>query len=143
MVFLLACWSYTAVTAQAQSEATPKTVADKTAEIKILLKERRDTLQKVVESLVAPFQNVRIDFRSLAQAERDLLRATLEVEDGPETRLAALRKYHEIAEAVLKYAERQFKVGTVSQVDVLQAKAGVLEAKIELLREELKAKPGK
>jgi hypothetical protein len=143
VVLLLVGWFCAAGVARAQPKETSKTAADKTAEIKTLLKERRDTLQKVVERLVAQFQNVRVDFRSLAQAERELLRATLEVDDGPEARLAALRKYHESSEAVFKFAEGQLKVGTVNQVEVLQAKAIMLEAKIELLREELKAKPRK
>jgi outer membrane protein TolC len=129
-------------TARAQPEA-PQTVADKKAEIKTLLKERRDTLQKAVGLLVELYRRGAVDLRSIAQAEREALRATLEVDDGPEARLAALKKYHENAIAVLKFSEEGFKAGRSSQVEVLQAKAIMLEAKIELLREEVKAKPGK
>ena len=130
-------------TAQAQSAPKPQGSPDKAAEIKILLKERQETLKKVVDALVAQYQAGIVDFQSVFHAERDLLRATLDLDDSPETRMAALREQLKMAENFAKLAEARFERGGVTQVDVLRAKAGVLEARIELVREELKAKPSK
>jgi outer membrane protein TolC len=129
--------------ARAQPEPKPQVSLDKAAEIKTLLRERRDSLKRMVVLLVTQFQVGRGDSRSLFEAERDFLRATLDLDESTEARIAALRDHLKLAEDFAKYAEARLKTGTVSQVDVLWANVGLLEARIELLREELKAKPGK
>jgi len=48
-----------------------------------------------------------------------------------------------MAEDFAKFAQDAFERGTTSKVEALRAKTVVLEARIELLREESKAKPGK
>jgi outer membrane protein TolC len=143
LLIVLATWICTSNSAHAQPAATPEKDKDKAAEIKTLLKERRDTLQEFVKYLVAQAENGRIDFFAVVQAKREALRATLEVDEAPEVRLAALKDYLETAKASLKLAEQGFKAGQVSQVDALKAKAIVLEAQIELLREESKTKQSK
>jgi hypothetical protein len=86
---------------------------------------------------------VTLNFQSIFQAERDLLRATVDLDDSPEVRVVALRDQLKMAEEFAKVAEAQLKDGVLSPADAMQAKALVLEARIELLREELKAKLGK
>jgi len=143
LLFLLAAWICNTRTAHAQSAATPEKEKDEATELKALLKERRDTLQKVLDFSIDLVRRGRGDLQAVVQAEHEALRATLEVDEEPQVRLAMLKKYYENAKAFLKLAEKGIELGRVSQVDVLKAKAVVLEAQIELLREELKAKQSK
>ena len=143
LLIVLTTWSCTSNSAQAQAPATSEQDKDKAVEIKKLLKERRDTLQKVVSMLVEQYRAGFTDFQALAHVEREAFRAALEFEEESEARLAVLKKHHEQAEAVLKYVEEAFKGGRTNEVTVLRAKSFALEAQIELLREELKAKQNK
>jgi hypothetical protein len=133
----------TAGTAQAQSEPQPQGVADKAKEIKALLKERRDTLNMVADLSVALYKVGVADISRVFQVQRDALRAMLDVEEDPAARITMLRDFLKVAQAVAKIAEQRVNSRTRAQDEVLQAKALVLEVRIELLREELKAKPGK
>ena len=143
LLIALATWICTSNSALAQPAATPEKDKDKAAKIKTLLKERRDTLQKVADIYVEQYKVGVVDFQAVAHFQHEAFRAALEVEEEPEARLAVLKKFHEHAKAVLKYVEDAFKGGRINQVDVLKAKAVVLEVQIELLREELKAKQSK
>jgi outer membrane protein TolC len=143
LLFSLSTWICTAHTAQAQSVATPEKDKDKAAEIKTLLKERRDTLQEVVKQVIEMYTQGAIVFVAVAQVENEAFKATLEFAEGSEARLAALKKHYETRKAILRIAEGRFKAGQDNQLGALQAKALVLEAQIELLREESKAKQSK
>jgi hypothetical protein len=143
LLLLLAAWICTTRTAHAQSVETPKKEKDKAAELKTLLKERRDTLQKVLDSSIDLARRGRGGLQAVVEAEREALRATLEVDEEPEVRLAMLKKCNEHAKEFFKIAEMGFENGRVSQVDLLKMKALALEAQIELLREELRAKKSK
>jgi outer membrane protein TolC len=143
LLFLLAAWIGTIGIARAQTAATSEKDKDKVGEIKTLLKERRDTLQKVVGIYVEQYREGRTNFYTVAHAECEAFRAALEVDESPEARLAMLKQHLESAKAFLQYAEEGTKAGRGSQLDALNAKAIVLEAQIELLREELKAKQSK
>jgi hypothetical protein len=79
----------------------------------------------------------------LTLAEHEALKADLEVDEGPEARLATFKNHYEVRKGILKFAEDRFKAGQDNQLGVLQAEAFMLEAQIELLREELKAKQSK
>jgi outer membrane protein TolC len=117
---------------------------DKAAELKKLLRERRDTLAEVVKVLQEQYKAGRVmDFAKLAQAQREAAKAALDAADTPKERLAALTDFQKVAEANLRLAEAQVQAGFGAPTDVLQAKALLLEARIEILREELKAKPAK
>jgi hypothetical protein len=83
----LACLLCAGATVQAQS----KEASDKAAEIRTLLRERRDLLVKGVAMLTAQYQQGTVDFNTIAQSERDLLRATLDLDEGPEKRTAAIQ----------------------------------------------------
>jgi len=131
-------------TARAQPEPKPEGSADKAAEIKILIKQRREALKTILDLLVAQARTGRgVDFHSVFKTQRELLQATLDLDESPEARMEALRDQLKIAQEFAKLTEAGLEIGTVSQVDALRAKVGVLEARIELLREELKAKTGK
>jgi outer membrane protein TolC len=143
LLIVLATWICTSNSAHTQPAATPQKDKDKAAEIKTLLKERRETLQTIVDSYLDLLKTGRGSFEPVLQAKREALRATLEIDEAPEVRLAALKDYLETAKASLNLAEDGFKLRRISVVEVLKAKAIMLEAQIELLREESKTKQGK
>lgn len=64
LLFVLATWICTTSTALTQSPTTPEKDKDKVAEIKTLLKERRDTLQKVASYLVEQYRQGVTDFQA-------------------------------------------------------------------------------
>jgi outer membrane protein TolC len=113
--------------------------SDKNAEIKKLLKERHDELTKAVELLTIQYREGRVKFETLAQAQRDALKASVDLYDSSRERIAALRKFLEAVTQMHDMTDAMFKVGQVTRVAVHQARAIVLEVRIELSREELKA----
>jgi outer membrane protein TolC len=143
LVPVLGWFLCTGPAAQAQSKPPARGESDQAAEIKKLLKERRDALQEVVKLLMAQYRAGAAGFVGLAQAERDLLKATLDLSDDPKERRAALEEFQKIAVEIVRLTEALVRVGGTTRVDVLQARTVVLEVRIELLREELKTKPRK
>jgi outer membrane protein TolC len=129
--------------AQAQREPEPKEASDKAAETRTLLKERHTLLTKIVAHVTARYQAGATDFTGVAQAQRDLLRATLELEEDLEKRIALLQGNEKTAKEAVEVADRKYKSGQSPEVDVLQAKVVLLEVQIELLREKAKLKPRK
>jgi outer membrane protein TolC len=129
--------------AQAQPKPEPKGAAEKAAEIKTLLKERHMLLTKVVAQVTDQFKNGALEFTTVAQAQRDLLRATLDLEEDLEKRIALLQEGEKLAKGTVAIAETRFKSGQGRECDVLQAKVMLLEVQIALLREEGKIKPQK
>ena len=92
---------------------------------------------------MAQYKSGQADFQRVAWRAAGFLKATLDLPQPLEKRLAALQKSRELAEATVKVAEAQFDVGKASKADVLEAQAALLEARIELLREQGKARPRK
>ena len=78
-------------------------------------------------------------FETLAQAQRDALKACVDLYDSSKERIAALRKFLEAVTQMYDMTDAMFKAGQVTKVAAHQARAIVLEVRIELLREELKA----
>jgi outer membrane protein TolC len=113
--------------------------SDKNAEIKKLLKERYDELTKAVDILTNQYGQGTVEFETLAHAQRDALKAGVDLADSPNKRIAAIRKLLEAETQAYDITERLFKAGRVTIIAVYQARAIVLEGRIELLREELKA----
>jgi hypothetical protein len=116
---------------------------DKADEIKTLLKEKCDLLEKAMLILTKQYHDGTIPFTALAQVERDAVRATLDLDEGPEKRLAALKKLQKNAEDTVSIAETNLKLGLTTGADLLQAKALLLEVRIEVLRNKQKAKSSK
>jgi outer membrane protein TolC len=108
-----------------------------------LLKERCDLLGEAVRLLSAQWKRGTVDFSRIAQAERDYLKATLDLHDSPNERLAALKKVKQIAEDLVAVTEARFKAGTATAIDLHQARAELLKIRIELLRAEKKGESSK
>jgi outer membrane protein TolC len=128
---------------QAQPASDPKRGPEKAAEIKTMLNDRHDLLKEVVARVVAQYKVGVADFARVAQAERDLLRATLELEEDLGKRIALLQEGEKTAKEIMDIVDRRFKVGTITPVDLLQAKVNLLEVQIELRRAESKVTPRK
>ena len=97
---------------QAQPKPEPKGDSDKPAKIKTLLKERHDLLTQVAAKVIEQYKAGTVEFAKIAQAERDLLRATLELEESPEKRLAALRQHQKTAEGIVEILARHSRSQT-------------------------------
>jgi hypothetical protein len=108
-----------------------------------LLVARHEVLQQTVKVALAQYKAGIVDFTRVVQAERGLLNAGLELPQPPEKRLAALRDFRDLAKNTLEITQARRKAGTVTDLDVLEAEALLLEAEIALLREQAKARPGK
>jgi hypothetical protein len=115
----------------------------KPADLNGLLVARHEVLRKTVMVALAQYKAGVIDFTRVVQAERGLLKAGLELPQPSEKRLAALRDFRDLAKDTLEITQARHKAGTVSQLDVLEAEAMLLEAQIALLREQAKARPDK
>jgi hypothetical protein len=54
-----------------------------------------------------------------------------------------MKKVRDMATTIMKLVETQNKAGIVGEADVLEAKVILLDAEVELLREQLKSQSGK
>jgi outer membrane protein TolC len=125
---------------QVQPKPDPKGGPDKGLEINSLLEERHKLLSQTVALLTKQYQTGTTDFTRVFQAERDLLRAALELEEDLDKRIALLRAGEETAKEIVAFTVARFKARTTTKVDVLQAKVVLLDVRIELLRAEGKVK---
>ena len=118
----------------------PVHAQDKEVELKQLLTQRRDSLDKLFNLL---FDQIWIgggEMTPVLQAQRDLLNANLELCSTHEQRIVVLQKATDKAAKLAKRWETEF---TGNIIEVEQSKAASLQIRIELLREELKVKPTK
>ena len=105
------------------------------AEIEALLKERRDTLQQLVESTEALYRSGVAPLDSLLRATDELLAAQLELAKSKEERIAIHRERLKNARRLEHHSETIYKEGRASVTEYLRAKAARLKAEIELARE--------
>jgi hypothetical protein len=123
--------------------------SNKGAEINALLKERQTLLEQRLSILTEWWKNGGmglygpVGYEKVLEAQMDVVQASIDAADTAHRRTAALQKCLETAEAMVKLAEDRFSVGTVTQIDVLEAKAKLAKVRIELLREEEREKLGK
>jgi outer membrane protein TolC len=113
---------------------------DRTAEIKTLLKERIALLDDAVKDLTGHYQNGVVEIGVVIEAAREALKAKLELAESPQERVAVVRQLLENANNIVSVAENRMKAGLGQRYTVSQAKAYVLEIRIELLRQEQQAK---
>jgi hypothetical protein len=126
-----------------REQEKPGKGADKSAEIKKILNERHQLMWQLLREEIQLANEVKYDFSNVGTAQREALRATLDLEQSPEKRVNLLKELKESAERVVKMAENRMKAGVGRQVDVLRSRAILLEIRVELLREEQKAKAAK
>jgi outer membrane protein TolC len=109
-------------------------------EIKSLQKERIEKLVQVVEILTQQFISGRGSMESLRDAERELLKAELELSENPKERIAVIQKVSKDATNLARIAKMGFDAGKFAKTELLQAEAFELEIRIHLLKEQQKLK---
>jgi outer membrane protein TolC len=139
LAILLVCLLGSPLVTFGEAQGQQPGPSEKNEEIKKLLKERHDELTKAVDLLTIQFREGRVKFETLAQAQRDALKASVDLYDSSRERIVALRKFLEAVTQMYDMTNALFKAGEANQVAVHQARAIVLEVRIELSREELKA----
>lgn len=110
--------------------------AEQKTDLDELLKERRDTLQQIVEVVSEEYHIGNKSFASVVQAKNRLIDAELGLVKTRQDRLALLRKQVEMFEALSAVLDERFALGVVQQTDRLDARVAVLDAKIKLVREQ-------
>jgi hypothetical protein len=139
----LLCMLCIGTRAEAQQKPPAQKVLDPATELKALRKERQATLSKLVFMLTEEYKTGRVDMGRVVRAQRELLKATVDLDESPDKRLAALEKVRDHAKLIVQIAKSRFDLGKNTEADLLEATAILLEARIDLLREELKSRPGK
>jgi len=111
---------------------------DTVAQVESRLKERRDTLQRLVQILENGYRMGTVDFTRVASVAGKLADAELDLAKNKDERIAACRKQFEWCRGAEKVCQARFESGTVTESDVLEAKAERLKAEIRLLKETAK-----
>lgn len=119
------------------TESQPQKKSD---EVRELLKERHALLVKIADMKANQYKTGRESWKSVLTARMAASKAELEICDTPAQRIDVLRKSLEYAKELQKAAVSQYKAGVLSQAEVLEVEALVLEVRIQLAREEAKAK---
>lgn len=109
---------------------------EKESNLDELLRQRRDTLQRLVEVVTEEYHSGKKTFGAVVQAKDRLIDAELELVNGRQDRLALLRQQVEMFEALSTVTDERFALGQVTQSERLAARAAVLDAKIELVWEQ-------
>ncbi len=105
--------------------------------IQKLLEEQRAVLKEAVQLAVREYRTGRVDFDSVLELRRDLLIAELELAANREERIKLHEEFVELANEFEKVATERFRSGQGTQVNVLKAKAAVLQSRIDLERAKL------
>jgi outer membrane protein TolC len=118
------------IAAQAQPPAK-----DATAQLKSLLEERRDALDKAVQMLFAQYRAGTVNLNRLLHALHRLGDAELDLAKGKDERTAACQRQVALCRDVTKICQARLAAGRVSEIDVCDAIAEQTTAEIQLLRE--------
>lgn len=135
MISIVSCFLVTVCVSLAVGTATP--VSEKT---RALMEERVKTLEQLVMLTEMHYQAGRVLLDSYLSAENDLLDAKLALASDRKTRIALRRKSVKNLTMIESIVEKRVEAGTASKSDHLRARAGRLEAEIELAQE--MEKPG-
>lgn len=111
--------------------------SEETGSLDDLLKQRRDTLQQVVEVVTKEYHSGNKSFASVVQAKDRLIDAELELVNSRQERLVLLRQQVEMFENLSAVIDERFALGQVTQSERLAAQVAFLDAKIELAREQV------
>jgi outer membrane protein TolC len=115
-------------------EAQPKKEAEK---IDKLLQQRRDTLRQLVKVVTVEYQQGISGFESVYRASDQLIGAELDLAKNAEARIAILQRRVELMKNLFSLVDAKHKAGQGTTAQLLTAKAALLEAQIDLLREQV------
>jgi hypothetical protein len=123
-----------AVASPIQARAQPP-AKDAAVQLQSLLKERRDTLRKLVEFRVAQYKAGTVGVIDAAYAQDRLVDVELELAKNKDERIAIRQRQVDFCRSIEKITQARHDAGTVSTADLLDAKDFRLNAEIQLLRE--------
>ena len=101
-----------------------------------LLRERQATLRQLVKVVTVEYRQGTSGFESVLRATDQLIDAELELAENAKGRIIILQRRVELMKSLFSMVEAKFKAGQVRQVQVLTAQAALLEAQIQLAREQ-------
>ncbi|MBW3543477.1 MAG: hypothetical protein KY476_24765 [Planctomycetes bacterium] len=101
-----------------------------------LQRQRRDVLEQLVGALEARYRAGNASFEALLHARKRALQADLELAVDPQRRIDLRRKQVQILKSLHEEARQRVEIGTEGMHLMLEAEAALLEAEIELLREQ-------
>jgi WD40 repeat protein len=125
-----------------REEAGDRPAAEKTGELKKLLRDRRDALAEAARARKPLADLGREDPKRLLSAELAVLDAELDLKDSPADRVAILEKILKLWKdrADLLKLRLEARIPDVTLADVAETEASCLDAEINLLREQIAAK---
>ena len=103
--------------------------------IQKLLQERLSVLEELVKVEVEAYHRCEVKFDSVADANRQLIKAQLELATRPEERIRLRESFLKLMGETHKMAEASYRASRGSLGDVLTSKAMRLKAEAELMRE--------
>jgi outer membrane protein TolC len=104
-------------------------------QLRSLLQVRRDTMHELVRTVDQHFRAGRVASDAVIQARGGLLTAELEMAATPEQRLAIHQRMIATMQDLERATAERYRMGTVTQAEVLHARAARLNAEIHLIRE--------
>ncbi|MHB8952043.1 MAG: TolC family protein [Pirellulaceae bacterium] len=122
-----------------QARSSDPQTSDKkatSASIQKLMKERVETLQRLVKIMEQSYREGAVDFARVNSAQSALLEALVEAAQSKKERIELLKQYCSVLEGAVAIAQTKFEQGAVNESDAVQARAGLLLGKIRLLQAE-------
>jgi hypothetical protein len=109
--------------------------SEQAAAIEGLLKQRRDTLQEMVDFAEEQYRAGHVQQDAVVRASESLIEAELDLATDKTERIALRERRLEIMKRMEEYTKAQREVAKANNAEVLAATAERLKAEIELLRE--------
>ena len=116
-----------------QTEPAEDTM-DVSSKIRDLQAERVKLLERGMELVSMAYAEGSCDFTSVFKLQLELLDAKLDTAASKEEEIAVLSSQLEVANQTHEMARQRYENGSVSQLDVIQAKSVALRIEIELLK---------
>lgn len=118
----------------AESQDAPQVSTD--AKINKLLVERRDTLRQLLDAVTARHRVGQATINQVLRAQSGLLHAELQLANTREDRVRIREERLKTARELESVSKHQYEAAAAPRDSWLEAKAGRLQAEIDLLREQ-------
>lgn len=115
---------------------------ERSSELTAKLKEMQEASTKIVSVLKAEYKAGNIGFPWLQEAQHNLLEIELRLANTPADRMKILSQQLEFAKKAEALIAAEYKTGSASQIEVLQAQIGRIEIEIAMLEDVAPLHPG-
>jgi outer membrane protein TolC len=110
--------------------------ANQTQQLDELLKQRQATLRQLIEVVTKEYRNGVSGFEPVIRATDQLIDADLEMAKNSKDRVAILQRRVELMKEFFAGVSTKYKAGVATQSESIAAQAELLNAKIQLAREQ-------